>query len=102
MRQLLVIILGLLPVVLYSQFVTGKIIDADSKIPLEYVNIGVIGKDKGTVCDKAGVFSLELPERFDNDTLRISIVGYDPVLYSVWEFKKLYQKSLDGLIIELT
>jgi hypothetical protein len=86
----------------FSQSVGGKIIDADSKIPLEYVNIGVIGRDKGTVCDKNGLFLLELSEKFDNDTLRISLIGYYSISYRIWDFKKLYRESIGGVLIELT
>src|SRR5688572_21359486 len=86
----------------YSQSVTGKIIDADSKNPLQYVNIGVVGGNKGTVCDKNGQFALELPKYFDKDTLRISIIGFHPISYKVADFKRIFQESTGGLIIELT
>ncbi|MGZ5221737.1 MAG: carboxypeptidase-like regulatory domain-containing protein, partial [Chitinophagaceae bacterium] len=101
MRQLLFIAFEFLWATVYSQPVTGKIIDADSKTPVEYVNIGVVGKNRGTVCDKDGSFSLLLDEKFDNETLRFSVVGYHPLSFNVADFKKAYRENIGGLIIEL-
>jgi len=101
MRTLLFLTLELLWLAVHSQSVSGKIIDADSKNPLEYVNIGVVGKNKGTVCDRNGLFSLDLPEHFDEDTIRISVIGFRPVSYKVKYFKRVYQESIGGLVIGL-
>ena len=102
MRQVLLMTFTFLWLTACSQSVTGKIIDADSKNPLQYVNIGVVGRNIGTVCDKNGSFALEIPEYFDKDTLRISIIGFHPNSYKVEDFKRVFQESIGGLIIELT
>ena len=57
----------------------GTITDKGTGSPLAYVNIGVLNRERGTVSDSEGKFSLELPESFINDTLRISSIGYEPV-----------------------
>jgi len=85
----------------YCQTVTGKIIDLDSKSPIEYVNIGVVGKNRGTVSDKNGSFSLELPETLNLDTLRISTVGYQPASFKVEDLKRASNESTGGVIVEL-
>ena len=95
------IILNLSWFPVYSQLVTGKIVDADTKNPIGYVNIGVVGGYKGTVCDNDGSFSLNLSQQNDFDTLRISIIGYYPISFTVGDFKKIFQQNLGGLVIEL-
>ena len=102
MRKVLFITFPFLWFTVHSQSVNGKIIDADSKNPLQYVNIGVVGRNIGTVCDKNGSFTLELPDYFDKDTLRISIIGFHPISYNVEDFKRIFQESTGGLIIGLT
>ena len=95
------IILNLSWFPVYSQLVTGKIVDADTKNPIGYVNIGVVGGYKVTVCDNDGSFSLNLSQQNDFDTLRISIIGYYPISFTVGDFKKIFQQNLGGLVIEL-
>ncbi|MDF3078087.1 MAG: hypothetical protein K0S09_1976 [Sphingobacteriaceae bacterium] len=67
----------------------GILKDSKTRQPLSYVNVGVVGKNVGTVSDANGGFSLRIPSDFDNDTLRISMVGFQPKVYRVSEFKKL-------------
>ena len=54
----------------------GKLIDAETSSPLSYVNIGVIGKNVGTVSAFDGSFGLSVASKYDSDLLRISIIGY--------------------------
>jgi hypothetical protein len=56
----------------------GLIKDKRSNLPLPYVNIGVLNKDKGTTSNVKGEFELVLSESHINDTLRISMIGYEP------------------------
>lgn len=86
----------------YTQPVTAKIVDADSKSPIHYANIGVIGKNQGTISDENGLFTLMLPEGFDKDTLRVSTIGFNPITYKVEDFKRIFRQSKGGLVIELT
>lgn len=67
----------------------GILKDSKTQKPLSYVNIGVVGKNLGTVSDNDGNFSLRIPAGFDNDTLRISMVGFQPKIYRVSDFKQL-------------
>jgi dienelactone hydrolase len=56
----------------------GSIQNEKSNEALAYVNIGVLNKDWGTVTNKDGEFELFLNESHNNDTLRISMVGFAP------------------------
>ena len=56
----------------------GRIRDKKSNLPLPFVNIGILNKDRGTTSNTKGEFELSLSESNINDTLRISMVGYEP------------------------
>lgn len=62
-----------------STEIFGKIFDSKTNEPLSYVNIGILNGEVGTVTDTNGSFKLEINDRFINDTLRISMIGYKPV-----------------------
>ncbi len=61
----------------------GKIVDMKTGAALPYVNIGLIGKEIGTVSNRSGVFELDLAESHRTDTLRISMVGYESAVLPV-------------------
>lgn len=77
----------------YSQRFLSQVIDNSTNEPISYVNIGIIGKNIGTVSDKDGQFQLELNDKFNNDTLRISCIGYESLNFKIWDFRK---KMLTG------
>jgi len=54
----------------------GSIVDAQTNLPLSYVNVGILNREVGTVSDTLGNFSLQLEDDFGNDTLRVSRIGY--------------------------
>ena len=56
----------------------GRIRDKKSNLPLPFVNIGILNKDRGTTSNLKGEFDLSLSKSDLNDTLRISMVGYEP------------------------
>lgn len=64
--------------ILKASVLAGEIIDTKTKEPLAYVNIGIANKETGTVSDTRGRFSLLVNQKFANDTLRISMIGYKP------------------------
>ena len=60
-----------------QHIVQGRIIDAFTKEPLPFVNIGVLKKELGTVSNEDGFFFLEVPDLFAKETLRFSMIGFD-------------------------
>ncbi len=72
----------------------GVIFDVQTKQPIPYVNIGIVGKGVGTVSDEHGVFHLELnPLLYTaKDTLLISSLGYQSVKMAVPELKFVYNE----------
>ena len=66
----------------------GKIVDAGNGEGLAYVNIGVLGKQTGTVSTGEGLFRFEFSDDVLGDTLRISMIGYKPMTFSISELLK--------------
>jgi len=68
-------------------FVIGQVIDAVTKEPLPYVNIGLLNKNIGTVSDETGYFELEVnTEQNSRDTLRFSMIGFETKSYTLNDF----------------
>jgi hypothetical protein len=78
----------------------GKILAKKSMTSLPYVNIGVVGKNMGTVSNFDGDFKLELDKKYDSDTLKISMIGYKPLIYKVSDFKKSIKENPNILMEE--
>lgn len=56
--------------------VKGIVINKRDKSGIAYVNIGIAGKNVGTVSDAMGGFVITIPENLGNDTLRFSCIGF--------------------------
>lgn len=59
--------------------IVGVVVDNENDKSLQYVSIGILNKETGTVTDINGKFALHLKEEFANDTIRISSIGYKTV-----------------------
>ena len=57
--------------------------DSANRQPIEFVNIGIVGKNIGTVSHTNGVFSIALDSEMDNDTLLFSAIGYKTQLVKI-------------------
>ncbi|MBN3035060.1 MAG: carboxypeptidase-like regulatory domain-containing protein [Bacteroidales bacterium] len=84
-----------------SQVYSGLLINAENGQPVPFANIGIIGQNAGTVSDAAGSFRLELNSRFDNETLRISCIGYEGKSWLIGDFKREIV-NIDKVRIELS
>ncbi len=76
------------PGFVFGQTKTGKVLSDETNTGIAYVNVGVIGKDIGTVSDATGNFSLNLDKIYDNDSIRFSIIGYKSKALLVGYFKE--------------
>lgn len=52
-----------------GQVIKGTLYNADNNQPLEFVNIGIVGKNVGTVADLQGRFSLLVDAAYDDETI---------------------------------
>ncbi len=75
--QIITVILLFSAFRIFGQNIDIKGVVTDSlKNPLEYVNIGIQNKSIGTVTNKGGIFYFTIAKSMQNDTLRISSLGY--------------------------
>jgi hypothetical protein len=78
-RFFILSILNLSILNVYSQTnyrVEGVIIDSATNTPIDFVNIGIIGKDLGTVANNSGYFHLYVQTKFSRDSLTVTRLGY--------------------------
>lgn len=87
LKSKLLFIVLLIPCSLLSQPETGKVISTETELGIAYVNIGVIGKNIGTVSDISGNFTITLDEIYDNDSIRFSMIGYESKAFLVSQFR---------------
>ncbi|MEN8121461.1 MAG: carboxypeptidase-like regulatory domain-containing protein [Bacteroidota bacterium] len=74
---------------LLGQIYSGKVLEGTTKIPIEFVNIGIVGKNVGTTSDMSGSYKIDIGSGLDNDTILFSCVGYLPYAIKTSEYKKL-------------
>jgi hypothetical protein len=67
--------------------ISGSILDFKTKKPIEFVNIGIFNKNKGTVSNQNGTFTLNLSKEFQKDSLTISHINYYSVKIAVENIK---------------
>ncbi len=61
----------------------GSILDQNSNEPLPYASIGLLNKPFGTLTDSAGNFHFKFGNEYLNDSLQISMVGYNSKLIAL-------------------
>lgn len=66
---------------------SGILIDSKTQIPIEFVNIGILNKNKGTISNLEGKFHLEIPKEFSKDSLTISHVNYETLKIPIKSIK---------------
>jgi len=71
-----------------GQSYSGFVLNKKTNMPVEYANIGIPGKNIGTVAANDGKYSLTVDPQLDNDTLMISCIGYKSAYYRISDFKK--------------
>jgi hypothetical protein len=76
------------PEVVFCQLFEGRVIVHEDNNPgVAYVNVGIIGKNVGTVTDQSGNFSIHLDKIYDKDSIRFSMIGYESRSFLVRAFK---------------
>jgi hypothetical protein len=85
MKQISIIFLFFLTLQLQAQLIRGKVIDASSEKPVEYVNLGVIDTPFGITTNEKGEFSLDLKGQSPKAIVRISMIGYKAQTFAIEE-----------------
>lgn len=78
----------------HSQEIAGSVVDAETGESIAYASVGVVEQTLGTLTDTIGHFSLSVSSLHDNDTLRISCIGYHSLAMSVAEARRCSLFSL--------
>jgi len=79
---------------LFAQTINGKVFVEGIKSPAEYVNIGIMGKQIGTVSDGTGKFSIEIPISNQEDTLYFSRIGLERKGYKISDLLKMKEVKI--------
>lgn len=88
------------------KIIRGVVVDERKENPIPYCNIGIMGKAVGTMTNQNGQFIIKIPEKYKNDTVSFSCIGFEAVYTPLAEFsdepvtielvKKTYQlKPID-------
>ncbi len=87
-----------------QNIINGIIKDANNSQPIPYASIGVVGKHFGTLCDQNGNFELSIPFFTDEDTLKLSAVGYENLSITKAGVRSIKGKTLllKPLVYDLT
>nr|WP_322623796.1 carboxypeptidase-like regulatory domain-containing protein [uncultured Flavobacterium sp.] len=88
MKQCFILLLLYIGVTANAQELKGILKDADTKEGIPFVNVGVMGKNVGTVSAEDGRFAISIPAGHENDTLRVSTLGYANRDFIVKDFVK--------------
>lgn len=95
MRSFFILALCFLYHIVFSQnLCKGILLDSATGQPLEFANIGIIGKGIGTVSNEKGEYSFPFPDSLVNGKVRISLIGYSPRTFGVAEFGSLAEVRL--------
>ena len=97
MRKLFFAILFLLTFQIQAQTLKGRILDAQTKQPIEFASIGVLHRDAGTVANEQGNFTLNIQKANPTDTLKISMLGYESRNFPVAGIENIL-KQQNGII----
>ena len=90
MKQLLFICFFQIAFISFSQIkYQGKVISLVEGNPIPYVNIGIINKNVGTVSNDTGFFSLIIPHKYLNDSIRFSSIGYESKVIPIKQISKV-------------
>lgn len=84
-----------------SDPVRGIIIDSETKEPLPFANIVVIGLNKGTVSNAEGNFAFDRSAVPSDDTVQFSYMGYETFRICVNDLKKNNRIRLNQASINL-
>lgn len=77
MKKFIFLVILLLSLKAFPQVFTGKVVDKITSDPLEYANIGVIGRNIGGISLQSGDFSIDMSQAKKTDVIKVSYIGYE-------------------------
>lgn len=103
MKNIALLILTLLSTNLFAQTFSGKVSNSKTNEVLSYANLGVRGKNIGSIADEGGNFKIDISKASPNDKIVVSYLGFEPIIYLVNELKpdQIYEVKLIPKPVEL-
>jgi hypothetical protein len=102
MRLFFVFVLCVLKQLFFAQLVCkGALLDANSGQPVEFANIGIVGKGVGTVSNEKGEYNFKVPDSLAQENVRISVIGYNPRIISIKDLQQQAQIQLTQNVTNL-
>ena len=84
-----------------EQTAKGFILDAETKVPIPYVNISILDSQIGTSSHEDGSFSLEINKEDINKVVKLSSLGYEVSKIPISLFLKSDEVFLQPLVEQL-
>ncbi len=79
---------------LFSQVISGKVIDESSKKTIPFVSVGMKGTNIGTLSDDNGFFRINIEKAFEADSFKISAIGYKSKTYSAIKVQSFIDEQI--------
>ena len=87
-KAILTLLVLMNPAIIVCQPYSGRILSSGTDAGIGFVNIGIVGKNIGTVSDIDGNFKITLDNDYDNDSIKFSIIGYESKSLLVGDFRE--------------
>lgn len=94
MKIYFILFLALLNGSLFSQFISGKIIDGSTKKTIPFVSVGIKGTNIGTLSDDNGFFKINIEKALQTDSFKISAIGYKSKTYSSVQIQSFFDELI--------
>jgi len=89
MKLYIILALCFMAHIIFSQVsCAGILIDNETGGPVEFANIGIIGKGIGTVTDEKGRYDFAVPDSLSGEQVKISMLGYKAKTFPVKDLQK--------------
>ncbi|MEI8135831.1 MAG: carboxypeptidase-like regulatory domain-containing protein, partial [Bacteroidota bacterium] len=90
----LFILSSILTTVFSQKKCEGVLLDSAYSQPIEFANIGIVGKGFGTVTNDKGEFNFSLPDSLANSPIKLSMIGYKSKTLSLQKLSELGKVKL--------
>jgi len=82
--------------------ISGLVLDSQTQEPLPFTNIGIVGKNQGSVSNSEGIYTLNLESLDARDSIFFSFVGYAQKTFSVAQLMANPNVNLDENVVQLS
>lgn len=84
-----------------SQIYSGTVTDQKTGDPIPFANIGIPGRNIGTVSNAKGEFQITLAPKYDLDSICFTCIGYEKKTFKIIDLKEI-NPSAERLSINLS